>query len=110
MKGELTRGGVAYNLELSPFNLVIEYKDEELEYIFSSNRNKEAFYNKFVENRIKISESLSKRFGFKIENDKLADLKLYSMIEKRGFLIKGTEDFKCLDTIELTGEILTHKN
>ena len=110
MKGELTRGGVAYNLELSPFNLVVEYEDESLEFIFSSQRNKDSFYNKFVENRAKINESLSKRFGFTIENDKLCDIKLYSMTEKRGFLIKGTEDFKCLDTIKLTGVNLIHKN
>ena len=110
MNNQLTRWGVAHNLEISPYSLVVDYQDEQLEYVFSSQQYKDIFYKKFIDNRNKINESLSKRFGFKIENDKLADLKLYSMTEKRGFLIKGREEYKCLDTIELTGVNLTHKN
>lgn len=106
----LTRSGIAHNLEISPYSLIVDYQDEQLEYIFSSQQYKEIFYRKFIDNRIKINESLSNRFGFKIENDKLADLKLYSMTEKRGFLIKGKEEYKCLDTIELIGVNLIHKN
>lgn len=106
----LTRWGIAHNLEISPYSLVVDYEDEQLEYVFSSQQYKDIFYKKFIENRTKINESLSKRFGFKIEVDKLADLKLYSMTEKRGFLIKGKEEYKCLDTIELIGVNLIHKN
>ena len=106
----LTRSGVAYNIEISPYSLIVDYEDEQLEYVFSSQRYKDIFYRKFIDNRGKINESLSDRFGFKIENNKLADLKLYSMTEKRGFLIKGKEEFKCLDTIELNGAILMSKN
>lgn len=107
---ELTRSGIAYNIEISPYSLIVDYEDEQLEYVFSSQRYKDIFYRKFIDNREKINESLSNRFGFKIENNKLADLKLYSMTEKRGFLIKGKEEFKCLDTIELIGVNLTIKN
>ena len=110
MNNQLTRYGIAHNLEVSPYNLIVDYQDEQLEYVFSSQQYKDIFYKKFVDNRIKINESLSKRFGFKIENDKLADLKLYSMTEKRGFLIRGKEDYKCLDTIELIGVNLIHRN
>lgn len=110
MSNQLTRSGIAHNLEISPYSLIVDYQDEQLEYIFSSQQYKEIFYRKFVDNRLKINESLSKRFGFKIENDKLADLKLYTMTEKRGFLIKGKEEYKCLDTIELIGVNLIHKN
>lgn len=110
MNNQTTRWGVAHNLELSPYSLIVDYQDEQLEYIFSSEQYKSIFYKKFIDNRIKINESLSKRFGFKIEVDKLADLKLYSMTEKRGFLIKGKEEYKCLDTIELIGVNLIHKN
>lgn len=106
----LTRWGIAHNLEISPYSLIVDYEDEQLEYVFSSQQYKDIFYKKFIENRLKINESLSKRFGFKIEVDKLADLKLYSMTEKRGFLIKGKEEYKCLDTIELIGVNLIHKN
>ena len=106
----MTRWGVAHNLEISPYTLLVDYQDEQLEYVFSSQQYKDIFYKKFIDNRIKINTSLSNRFGFKIENDKLADLKLYSMTEKRGFLIKGKEEYKCLDTIELIGVNLIHKN
>ena len=106
----LTRWGVAHNLEISPYSLVVDYQDESLEYVFSSQQYKDIFYRKFIDNRIKINESLSNRFGFKIENDKLADLKLYSMTEKRGFLIKGKEEYKCLNTIELIGVNLMTEN
>lgn len=110
MVNQLTRSGIAHNLEISPYSLIVDYQDEQLEYVFSSEQYKNIFYRKFIDNRNKINESLSKRFGFKIENDKLADLKLYSMTEKRGFLIKGKEEYKWLDTIELIGENLTTKS
>lgn len=110
MKNNLTRWGIAHNLETSPYSLIVDYQDEQLEYVFSSEQYKNIFYKKFIDNRIKINESLSKRFGFKIESDKLADLKLYSMTEKRGFLIKGKEEYKCLNTIELIGVNLMNKN
>lgn len=106
----ITRYGVAHDLTISPYSLVVDYQDESLEYVFSSEQYKNIFYKKFIDNRIKINESLSNRFGFKIEVDKLADLKLYSMTEKRGFLIKGKDDFKCLNTIELIGVNLMNKN
>lgn len=110
MNNGMTRWGIAHNLEVSPYTLIVDYEDEQLEYVFSSEQYKNIFYKKFIDNRIKINTSLSKRFGFKIENDKLADLKLYSTTEKRGFLIKGKEEYKCLDIIELIGVNLIHKN
>ena len=106
----ITRSGIVFNLEISHHRHLIEYDGEELEFIFSSERYKDIFLRKLDENRSKINESLSKRFGFTIINNKLADIKLYSMTEKRGFLIKGKEDYKCLDTIELIGETLIQRN
>lgn len=110
LNNQLTRSGVAYNLEISPHRHIINYEDEELEFVFSSDRYKQIFLRKLEDNRLKINESLSNRFGFTFTNNKLCDLRLYSMTEKRGFLIKGKEDFRCLDTIELTGVILTQRN
>lgn len=111
MNDNLTRSGIAYNLEISPHKLTISYGElNELTFVFSSNRYKEMFKNKMDDNRNKINDSLSNRFGFEIQNDKLCDLKLYSTIEKRGFLIKGKEDYKCLSTIKLDGHKLTIKN
>lgn len=89
----LTRNNVAYNLNESPHRLEVPYDDQQiLIYVFSSEFYKTNFYNRFLGNREAISESLSKRFGFQIENDLLADLKLYTSIEKRGFLILNGKD------------------
>lgn len=107
----LTRSGVAYNLDESPHKLVIEYSDGNvLVYVFSSELYLNIFKRKLVDNRSKIIESLSKRFGFKIVNNVLADIKLYSMTEKRGFLIIGNESYRCQSTIELIGANLTQRN
>ena len=102
----LTRNGIAYNLKLSPYEVKIKYdKDSYIRYKFSSNLYKENFENKLKDNRVNISTSLSKRFGFIIVNEKLCDLKLYSSIEKRGFLIETKEEiFECLNTIKLDGQ------
>ena len=62
------------------------------------------------ENRKKVNESLSKRFGFTIECNKLADIKAYSKREKRGFLILGKEEFDCLSNIKLDGAKVMKKN
>ena len=102
----LTRNGIAYNLKLSPYEVTIKYdKNDYILYKFSSNLYKENFENKLKENRVNISTSLSKRFGFIIINEKLSDLKLYSSIEKRGFLIETKEGtIECLNTIKLDGQ------
>lgn len=110
-EGKLTRSGVAYDLDISPHHLEVNYSEVHgLTFVFSSELYKSIFKRKQEENRKKINESLSKRFGFDISNDRLADIKLYSMTEKRGFLIKGKEDYRCLDTIELNGVNLINKN
>ena len=71
------------------------------------------FEDRLAENRKNIIDSLSKRFGFVIENYPLADIRLYSQLEKRGFLIKtnkNKEGFECLESIKLDGKNLTSKN
>lgn len=102
----LTRNGIAYNLKLSPYEHIIDYPNgESVKYKFSSQLYRENFINKVKGNREKISQSLSNRFGIDISNDVLCDLKLYSSIEKRGFLIETKEGYyKCLNTIKLDGQ------
>ena len=102
----LTRNGIAYNLSLSPYELKIKYDvNDYITFKFSSKLYKDSFENKLQLNRNTINSSLSKRFGFNIVNDKLSDLKLYSSIEKRGFLIECKEGlFECLNTIKLDGQ------
>lgn len=107
----LTRNGIAYDLNISPYRLEVPYEDVTLVYVFSSDLYKMNFYNRFLENREKISASLTNRFGFRIENDLLCDLKLYTMIEKRGFLIlKGEDKIVCRENIILDGRKLTSKS
>ncbi len=102
----LTRNGIAYNLSLSPYKTTVKYgEDDYIIFMFSSKMYKENFKNKLKINRENISNSLSKRFGFTIKLEKLCDLKLYSSIEKRGFLIETREGkYECLNTIKLDGQ------
>lgn len=105
---KLTRNNIAYDLNISPHTLKIEYPDNTIEFVFSSQLYVEKFASKYKENREKINQSLSNRFGFHITNDILADLKLYITIEKRGFLIyKDGIKFECLNDITLDGLNLT---
>lgn len=107
----LTRNNVAYNLNESPHRLEVPYGSQSLIYVFSSDFYKTNFYNRFIDNREKISESLSKRFGFRVQNDLLADLKLYTSIEKRGFLIiKGEDKIVCQENITLDGALLMKRS
>lgn len=106
-----TRYGVAYDFNLSPFKEKIIYDHEELEFIFSSDLYRTKFIEKLEDNRNKINESLSKRFGFRIMNNKLCDIKLYTSIEKRGFLINTNQErIECLSNIILDGDNLTIMN
>ena len=107
----LTRNGIAYNLNLSPYKTTIKYGENDyIIFKFSSKLYKDNFKTKLKDNRESINKSISKRFGFNIEFDKLCDLKLYSSIEKRGFLIETEEGkYECLNTIKLDGRNATVK-
>lgn len=102
----LTRNGIAYNFNTSPYKATVNYsKDDSITYTFSSELYKEKFLTKLDESRNVINNSLSKRFGFDIINDKLSDIKLYSSTEKRGFLITiGDMNYTCLNIIKLDGQ------
>lgn len=108
---KLTRNNIAYDFDISPYYLEVPYENMNLKYVFSSELYRQNFYNKYIENREKINISLSNRFRVDIENDLVADLKLYVTIEKRGFLIwKDEEKITCLDNIKLDGMRMMKKN
>ena len=108
---KLTRSNVAYDLNISPHKLTVDYKDEDITYIFSSELYKQKFIDRLEDNRNLINTSLSNRFGFTIINNKLSDLKLYLTIEKRGFLIyKGQVKVECLKDIILDGNQMIIEN
>lgn len=112
MSNYVTRSQVYHNgLDESIHRYTVQYSEDDLlTFVFSSELYMNIYKRKLEENRSKINESLSKRFGYEIENNKLADLKLYSATEKRGFYIIGKEEFKCLNNIKLDGANLIQRN
>ena len=108
---QLTRSNVAYDLTISPHRLSVDYGESSLEYVFSSDLYKRKFLEKMHDHRENISNSLTKRFGVKVQSTILSDLKLYTTIEKRGFLLfKDGVEAKCPDRIILDGERVTLRN
>lgn len=108
---QLTRSNIAYDLSISPHRHTVNYGECSLEYVFSSDLYRRKFIEKQNENRETISNSLTKRFGVTVRQPILADIRLYSTIEKRGFLlVKNGVEVQCPDRIELDGEKVTLKN
>lgn len=108
---KLTRANICYNLPDSPYSHIIVYEnDDVIEYVFSSELYKDKFIKNLSINRTNINNSLTNRFGFEIKVDKLADIKLYASIEKRGFLIRAEKDIECLENITLNGQKLIIRN
>lgn len=111
MNVKLTRGGISNNLHETPFTKKVLYAcNNYLIFCFSSQYYLNKFNDNLEDNRNKIHTSLSKRFGYEIKNEVLCDIRLYSSIEKRGFLIKNhKEGFECLESIILDGKRATTK-
>ena len=108
---QLTRNNIAHDLNISPHRFVQRYSNDYVTYVFSSEFYREKFRRECREHSEKVNNSLSNRFGFSIRAELVADLKLYSAIEKRGFLIYYNEDkVECLNDITLDGLMLTQKN
>lgn len=108
---KLTRGGIAYDFYESPYELKVSYTNFDLIYKFSSAKNVNKFKSKLNIQRTNIHESLSKRFKINLYLDFVADLKLYSLIETRGFLIISEDSvFECLEEVTFDGINLTKKN
>ena len=101
----LTRANIAYNLYKSPHLLEKDYNGTKVVYHFSSELYRSKFLTKVNNNRETISKSLYNRFGFNIDVDILADFKLYTTIEKRGFLLSVNGVYaECQNNITLDGQ------
>lgn len=108
---QLTRSKIAYDLSISPHRLDVNYGEHSLTFVFSSALYLGKFLEKQESHRESISNSLTKRFGVVVRNRVLSDLKLYTTIEKRGFLlVKNGAEVQCLEEITLDGERVTFKN
>lgn len=103
----LTKNGICYDLEHSPY--VVQTRD--IDFFFSSMFYKQKFLEEYLENRNKISTSISNRFSLNVTFTNLADLVLYEKIEKRGFYIKFRgEIYICKNSLKLHGDNLRDKN
>lgn len=107
----LTRAKVCYNLHNTPYQLQVNYGEQEVTFCFSSNLYKDKFIEKLSNHRKEINNSISKRFGVTIKADFIADLRLYTSIEKRGFLllIDGVK-VECQNNIILDGLKMIARN
>lgn len=87
----LTRGArICYDLRKTPYKAT----EKGYTFCFSSQKHLEKFLFQLIENRKTINKSLSKRFGFDIELNTLADIVLYRRIETRGFLLYNENGVK----------------
>ena len=108
---QLTRSNIAYDLSISPHRLTVNYGEHSLEYVFSSDLYRRKFLEKQDAHREQLCVSLTKRFGVEVRTPLLSDVKLYTTIEKRGFLLrKDGVEVKCLDKVRLDGENLMIKS
>lgn len=108
---QLTRSNIAYDLSISPHRLTVHYGEHSLLYVFSSDLYRRKFLEKQTAHREQLCVSLTKRFGVEVRAPLLSDVKLYTTIEKRGFLlVKDGVDITCLDQITLDGERVTFKS
>lgn len=103
----ITRNGICYDLEMSSYRVKID----GLTFVFSSKMHKEKFINKHKEHREKVNVSLSRRFNYDVNVDKLADIVFYRKIENRGFLIIDNEGNKlCQNNITFGGGVVIMRN
>lgn len=106
-----SRAGIYYDLKASPYCSLVKYGCFKIKYVFSSELYLSNFTERMKANREEINSSLAKRFKLNLEVDVLADLKLYSSIEKRGFLIfLEDKEVECLNDIRLNGLTATSKS
>ena len=107
----LTRAKISYNLYKTPYTLERVYEGQTIKYHFSSELYREKFKSRTEDNRYNIDFSLLNRFGFAINSALIADLRLYSSIEKRGYLISVNGEYvECQNKITLYGLKITLKN
>lgn len=100
----LSKSNIAYNLEISPHTLIVDYGSDKIKFYFSSALYRCKFTQRLHDNRVEIQNSLNKRFGLTIDSSIIADIRLYSKIEKRGFLVETNGGkYTCQDNIILDG-------
>ena len=105
---KLTRSNIAYDLTASPHFADVEYDTGVcIRFIFSSALYVSKFLERLTDNREAVNSSLSQRFKFDIFIPELADIQLYTKIEKRGFrIIRNGVIFECRESLQVKGELI----
>lgn len=103
MKGVLrlkSRNGIYYNLSESDYRVSF---DGVVAY-FSSPVTQNKYYQKRLEHRKEFNIYYSSKLGLQVDFGLLADIILYSKMEKRGFrLVMNGGEYRCLNSITLGG-------
>lgn len=85
---KLTRNGVCYDLRNSPYVHTVQNEGGgRTLYHFSSELNRQRFESRILDNRQKINTTMGNKFNVKFKLNRLADIDLYTKVEKRGFYI-----------------------
>lgn len=97
----MTRNGVEYRLEKSPF----VYEMHGVKFYFSSKPHLNKFVNFMPDYVLKMMEKFKERYGFECYFETLFMLMAYSKIETRGFCIEYEgRKFTCREQVALDGE------
>lgn len=104
--GELTRRGICYNLNISPYTV----KVEDYIYYFSSKLHKDKFISRMEKHREECINALHKKWMYNVNLNGLYDLVLYERIETRGFKVTYKGMDICRNIVTFGGEIQTPKN
>lgn len=94
---EITRSGVCYKVNESPF-----YQDYAgYRFYFSSETHRRNFFEKARMKEEWLTDSMSRRFKFKVDASLMAVFQLYRQIETRGFYIvsEAGREFNSLEDI-----------
>lgn len=99
---QISRRGIYYNLEISPYCFYIEY----ITFYFSSKLHMKKFLDRFEDYCKCFRETFHQRTKIHYDNYQLIALLLYEKIETRGFYIemKG-EKYTCPNSLKFVGNL-----
>lgn len=102
----LTRNGVALDIAETPYIFTEFIEGDKFDFHFSSKLHLDNFKKKRSKNFEMIYNYIYKRFKYRIDCRKLADLNLYTKIESRGFFVKiNDKEYLWPESITLSGEL-----
>lgn len=97
----MTRNGIVYDLQDSPYNV----NTCGITFYFSSESHRSKFENMYVDNLEFMQNSMFKRFKFILDIEPVYALFFYKKIETRGFYIEYQgRGYKWLKSITLDGD------